>query len=177
MIVVAASSEFQTVFYESMICFRGDMELLSVLVRSLSIKNRRHQTQVSQFCFHCPISGTNGTARKTTCSPGNLDAIASALVCKSGFRRAKMWSLFEVDRANIRRESGVPFLVCPISSTLVNIKRRLTSVLSFTAMLDCHCAGRLFWRTPLLIIMQHWANSIQNSSRQPIVYMWLAGNP
>ena len=31
-----------------------------------------------------------------------------------------MWFLFEVDRANIRREPGVvPFLVCPISGTLL----------------------------------------------------------
>ena len=63
---------------------------------------------------------------------------------------------------------------CSISSTLVDNKRRLTSVLSFTAMLDCHCAGRPFRRIPLLINMQHWANSIQKSPRQPLVCGWLA---
>ena len=31
-----------------------------------------------------------------------------------------MWSLLKVDSANICREPGVPFLVCPISGTSVS---------------------------------------------------------
>ena len=41
--------------------------------------------------------------------------------------RATIWSLFEVDSANIRREPGVPFLICPISGTLLYILGPLNS--------------------------------------------------
>ena len=44
-------------------------------------------------------------------SPRNLNATVLLQACKSGFWRAIIRSMFEVDGPNIRREPGVPILV------------------------------------------------------------------